>query len=539
MADELEHKPEEEQNKREQAKRDLADLQKLMAQVQGSSSEDSGEQLEPNAQAAASVDELIDRAAAEAEDQAEPEETASEPAAQTQQETDAPSQIDEPRSEEPETPETPAEQAEEAAREPSETPEEKQQAEREQAQREAVLDRQKRRREAAQAAAGTPVEPKKRKKKSSKNQQQTPHKTHKDAKLARKRRRQLIRMGTVLVVVLVALVLIVSIVRGITGSGKKDTNTDNKKATTTAVSDTQKEKDTSTPASQQESKQYLKIKDDTSLPDYAKEYPGMYATAATTPKKLSDKKVCYLTFDDGPSDTCTPQVLDILKKYNVKATFFVVASEIDGNEKLIQRIIDEGHTLCIHANEHEYQKIYASPEAYLKDFAAAYDKIYALTGYKVQGFRFPGGSNGQLKHYGNYDAIIKEMNRRGFEYYDWNAYDHDAEGGNYSASQLAQYAVHEVSISSRNDVIVLMHDTYGKETTVKALPSIIEGIQKQGIELLPITKTTRPVHFSVDENTPAEYTEETSSKSEDSAKSSDSSSSQSSKSSSSKSETKN
>lgn len=211
-----------------------------------------------------------------------------------------------------------------------------------------------------------------------------------------------------------------------------------------------------------------------------------------------------------------------MKKYNVKATFFVVTSEIDGNEKLIQRIIDEGHTLCIHANEHEYQKIYASPEAYLKDFAAAYDKIYALTGYKVQGFRFPGGSNGQLKHYGNYDAIIKEMNRRGFEYYDWNAYDHDAEGGSYSASQLAQYAIHEVSISSRNDVIVLMHDTYGKENTVKALPTIIEGIQKQGIELLPITKTTRPVHFSVNENTPAEYTEETSTKSEDTSKSSSS-----------------
>ena len=329
---------------------------------------------------------------------------------------------------------------------------------------------------------------------------------------------------------------------GIAGSGKKYSG-DAGKQTTSAVSKNENKKDNDTPASQQESKQYLAIKDDTTLPDYAKKYPGMYATAATTQKKLSDKKVCYLTFDDGPSDTCTPQILDILKKYHVKATFFVVTSEIDGNEKLIQRIIDEGHTLCIHANEHEYKKIYASPEAYLEDFAAAYDKIYALTGYKVQGFRFPGGSNGQLNHYGNYDAIIKEMTRRGFEYYDWNAYDHDAEGGSYSASQLAQYAVHEVSISSRNDVILLMHDTYGKENTVKALPSIIEGIQKEGIECLPITKTTRPVHFSVNENTPAEYTEETSS--EDSAKSSDSSSESgkssesSAKSSSSKSETKN
>lgn len=496
MADEFETKPEAEQDKREQAKRDLADLQKLMAEVQGSSV-DSGEQPEPKKQETVSVDELIDRAASDAESDTEPEETE-----QAEQKTDAPSQIDESQSKDAET------QKQEPELEPKkeETLEERQQEEREQAQREAVLNQQKRRREAAQAAAGTPVEQKKQSRKKTKKKE--PHKTHKDARLARKRHRQLVRMGTVLVVVLVALVLIVSAVRGIAGgSSKKDNTTKGKKATTSAV--TNDKKDTNTPASQQETKQYLKIKDDTSLPAYAKEYPGLYATAAKTPKKLSDKKVCYLTFDDGPSDTCTPKILDILKKYNVKATFFVVTSEIDGNEKLIQRIIAEGHTLCIHANEHEYQKIYASPEAYLKDFAAAYDKIYALTGYKVQGFRFPGGSNGQLKHYGNYDAIIKEMNRRGFEYYDWNAYDHDAEGGNYSAAELAQYAVHEVSISSRNDVIVLMHDTYGKENTVKALPSIIEGIQKQGIECLPITKTTRPVHFSVDENTPAEYTEET------------------------------
>lgn len=532
MADEFKTKPEEEQNKREQAKRDLADLQKLMAQVQGDSSakSDRDTQPKPAKQEAVSVDELIDRAASEAEQDAEPQD-----AEQAEQAPETPSQIDGTQSK--------PEESESTEPEASETPEEKQQAEQEQ--REQVLNQQKRRRQAAQAAAGTPIELDLRKKTAEKTQKQQPHKTHKthkDARLARKRRRQLIRMGTVLVVFLVALVLIVSIVRGIAGSGKKDSG-DAGKQTTSAVSKNENKKDNDTPASQQESKQYLAIKDDTTLPDYAKKYPGMYATAATTQKKLSDKKVCYLTFDDGPSDTCTPQILDILKKYHVKATFFVVTSEIDGNEKLIQRIIDEGHTLCIHANEHEYKKIYASPEAYLEDFAAAYDKIYALTGYKVQGFRFPGGSNGQLNHYGNYDAIIKEITRRGFEYYDWNAYDHDAEGGSYSASQLAQYAVHEVSISSRNDVILLMHDTYGKEHTVKALPSIIEGIQKEGIECLPITKTTRPVHFSVNENTPAEYTEETSS--EDSAKSSDSSSKSgkssesSAKSSSSKSETKN
>lgn len=512
MADEFKTKPEEEQNKREQAKRDLADLQKLMAQVQGDSSakSDRDTQPKPAKQEAVSVDELIDRAASEAEQDAEPQD-----AEQAEQAPETPSQIDGTQSK--------PEESESTEPEASETPEEKQQAEQEQ--REQVLNQQKRRRQAAQAAAGTPIELDLRKKTAEKTQKQQPHKTHKthkDARLARKRRRQLIRMGTVLVVFLVALVLIVSIVRGIAGSGKKDSG-DAGKQTTSAVSKNENKKDNDTPASQQESKQYLAIKDDTTLPDYAKKYPGMYATAATTQKKLSDKKVCYLTFDDGPSDTCTPQILDILKKYHVKATFFVVTSEIDGNEKLIQRIIDEGHTLCIHANEHEYKKIYASPEAYLEDFAAAYDKIYALTGYKVQGFRFPGGSNGQLNHYGNYDAIIKEITRRGFEYYDWNAYAHDAEGGNYSAEEMADMAVHEVDISSRNDVILLMHDTYGKDKTVSALEQIISQLKEEGIKMLPITNSTRPVHFEVSDATPQEYDENAEEESDSAEEDSDSS----------------
>ena len=330
MADEFETKPEEEQNKREQAKRDLADLQKLMAQVQGDSSakSDRDTQPKPAKQEAVSVDELIDRAASEAEQDAEPQD-----AEQAEQAPETPSQIDETQSGDTETKkpreeQSKPEESESTEPEASETPEEKQQAEQEQ--REQVLNQQKRRRQAAQAAAGTPIELDLRKKTAEKTQKQQPHKTHKthkDARLARNRRRQLIRMGTVLVVFLVALVLIVSIVRGIAGSGKKDSG-DAGKQTTSAVSKNENKKDNDTPASQQESKQYLAIKDDTTLPDYAKKYPGMYATAATTQKKLGDKKVCYLTFDDGPSDTCTPQILDILKKYHVKATFFVVTSEL-------------------------------------------------------------------------------------------------------------------------------------------------------------------------------------------------------------------
>ena len=201
---------------------------------------------------------------------------------------------------------------------------------------------------------------------------------------------------------------------------------------------------------------------------------------------------------------------------DVKATFFVVTSTIDDNTDLIKRIIDEGHTLAIHANVHEYSSLYESVDSYLADFAKAYDTIYELTGYRVQFFRFPGGSNNTtMSKNDTYDEIVGEMTRRGFEYFDWNAYDHDAEGGNYSVSEIVEYAVHETTVSSRNDVIMLMHDTYGKEKTAEALPSIINQLRDEGIKMLPLTDTSRPVHFEVNDNTPSEFPSASDSSSDD------------------------
>ena len=269
--------------------------------------------------------------------------------------------------------------------------------------------------------------------------------------------------------------------------------------------------DNSKPASQQETEQYLAIKDDTDLPDYAKDYPGLYSDAVSTPVKESEEKVCYLTFDDGPSETVTPKILDTLEEYDVQATFFIVASQIEGNEALLQRMIQDGDTICIHANVHDYESIYASVDSYLADFAAAYDAIYEATGYRVQGFRFPGGSNNGVLISNDelYSAIVTEMQRRGFEYYDWNAYDGDAEGSSVPApADLANRAVDEVLQSSRNDVIVLMHDTYGKENTAAALSSIIEQLRSEGIDMLPISSSTRPVHFEVNDDTPSDNPED-------------------------------
>ena len=554
MDHEFDRKPDDSQDKHEQAKTSFEDLQKLMEQFKITADEAKAEQkpkatepaqnegAQPQDEPVLSVDELIERAVSSEEQPAEaPEETEESPEQTTKASENAVTAPEAP-TEEPAAPVKP--KTEETKKKPAkkkpaprkqvirkkEMKPELTQEELEQQEREAILEGSAKRRHPDQPTATVSLNQTKKSapaKKSAAAQKTTPHnKKHKKnskAAMARRRKKRLMRLGTVVVLLLVAVVLVVSAVKALTNRSPKE---DAAAGSAVVLTEEQKleQRKKEGPASQQETKQYLAIKDDDSLPSYAKEYPGLYAKALDEPNTLSDEKVCYLTFDDGPSTSNTPGILDTLKKENVKATFFVVTSEIDEETApILQRIVDEGHTLCIHANEHKYGDLYASTEAYLEDFANAYDKIYELTGYRVQGFRFPGGSNGQVNSSGCYDDIVTEMTRRGFEYYDWNAYAHDAEGGNYSPEEMADMAVHEVDISSRNDVILLMHDTYGKDKTVSALEQIISQLKEEGIKMLPITNSTRPVHFEVSDATPQEYDENAEEESDSSEEDSDSS----------------
>lgn len=541
MDHEFDRKPDDSQDKHEQAKSSFEDLQKLMEQFQITADEPKTEQGEleseaeqteeelPTEESVLSVDELIERAVSD-EEQATgaTDEVVTQPAQENE------SLPAEPETKKPEIKESkPVKSDEVAEASKSEDAQQKKssskktaakkkvirkkelkpemtQEEREQREREVILENSVKRRRPDQPVATVNLNQKSQqtKKSTTVKKSTSKKKTTKNSKkaIARRRKKRLMQLGTVIVLLLVAIVLIVSAVKGLSNrSAKNDPAAGSAVLTDAEKAEKRKQEG---PASQQKTKQYEAIQDDDSLPAYAKKYPGLYSNAVKKPNKLSKEKVCYLTFDDGPSTSNTPGILDTLKEEKVKATFFVVTSEIDEETApILQRIVDEGHTLCIHANEHEYGSLYASTEAYLEDFANAYDKIYELTGYRVQGFRFPGGSNGQVNGSGCYDEIVTEMTRRGFEYYDWNAYAHDAEGGNYSAEEMAAYAVHEVDISSRNDVILLMHDTYGKQKTVVALQQIIRQLKDEGIRMLPITNSTRPVHFEVSDATPQEYDE--------------------------------
>ncbi len=218
--------------------------------------------------------------------------------------------------------------------------------------------------------------------------------------------------------------------------------------------------------------------------DYREMYPEMYASRADYTQ--ASPKVCYLTFDDGPSDN-TPDILDILDRNGIKASFFIVGKSVDGREDILRRERDDGHTIGIHTYSHDYEEIYSSADAYVADFNKAYNVLGDTAGIKPWMFRFPGGS------YNNFNTdtaeeIINEMNRRGFTYFDWNCATSDAALGSDYDSCMENFK----DTLSGDYEIVLMHDS--KETTVNYLQDLIDYAKEQGY-VFDVLDNANPIHF--------------------------------------------
>jgi peptidoglycan-N-acetylglucosamine deacetylase len=190
----------------------------------------------------------------------------------------------------------------------------------------------------------------------------------------------------------------------------------------------------------------------------------------------NDKKVVYLTFDDGPSDN-TIKVLEILKKYDIKATFFVIADEVTPDRyDLLKDMMAEGHVVGIHTYSHNYKKIYASIKDYLDDFYLAYTRIYEVTGIQPTVFRFPGGShNKYLK--GIRKQVLEEMDRRGFVFFDWHLSAEDSVGRPTRAS-ITRNVLKD--LKKYKKPIILMHDSSVNKLTVQSLENIIKTIKEEG-----------------------------------------------------------
>ena len=195
----------------------------------------------------------------------------------------------------------------------------------------------------------------------------------------------------------------------------------------------------------------------------------------------SDVKRVFLTFDDGPTKSKTEPILDILKKENVKASFFVLGSRAEYNPEIIRREYNEGHFIANHGYSHDYDKIYESVDACIEEFEHTNRIVKQAIGnenFNTLVFRFPGGSVG-----GTYHDIKQEIKglfeQNGVGCLDWNALTKDAEGAKTKEAELE--ALSETA-ADKSSVVLLMHDASDKQATVDALPEIIKYFKDNGYE---------------------------------------------------------
>lgn len=198
-------------------------------------------------------------------------------------------------------------------------------------------------------------------------------------------------------------------------------------------------------------------------------------------------KTMYLTFDDGPSEENTRKVLAILRERNITATFFLVGENVRQHPEVARQIVEEGHTIGIHCDNHDYDALYQSVDSYVADFEKARQTVYEVTGVETNLFRFPGGSvNAFNKKTGK--AIIREMTDRGYIYYDWNASLEDAVR-NPDPKQLIENGVS--TTLGRKKVVMLAHDVVG--STNLCLEELLDSLPEY--EIKPLSEDVEPICF--------------------------------------------
>ncbi len=208
--------------------------------------------------------------------------------------------------------------------------------------------------------------------------------------------------------------------------------------------------------------------------------------------------VIYMTFDDGPSSPVTEEILDTLQANGIQATFFILDYSED-KLPLIQRMIDEGHTIGIHGYSHEYSEIYTSADAFMNSVNTLADKLKNDTGYEAFCLRFPGGSSNTVsRNYceGVMTELVERVTDEGWMYFDWNVDSTDAEGENVAVETLVASVERELDPSQAN--VVLCHDTSSyKQTTADALQTIIDYGKNNGYTFKAISPETVQVHHGL------------------------------------------
>ena len=198
-----------------------------------------------------------------------------------------------------------------------------------------------------------------------------------------------------------------------------------------------------------------------------------------------NRKIAYLTFDDGPSEKSTEEILDILLKNNIKGTFFTLGTAIENNERadvILKRMLEEGHSIGNHGYSHDYRILYPNRnvdvQAFIKDIEKNDKILKSILGndFSNRLIRMPGGYS-SWNGTGDLDKVLEE---KGLYQMDWNALNGDADGREYSKEELLNNL--KDTVQDKDVIIVLMHDTDRKTGTVEYLQSAIDYLKENGFE---------------------------------------------------------
>lgn len=199
--------------------------------------------------------------------------------------------------------------------------------------------------------------------------------------------------------------------------------------------------------------------------------------AVAAVSEVTVNKKVYLTFDDGPDYTNTPMILDTLDDYGIKATFFVIGTNIEKHPDILQDIAKRGHALGNHTYSHKYKEIYASSDSFLRSVRTNEELIFRLTGQRPDIVRDPGGAARNNK------SLNGLLDRNGYRLVHWNVDSYDSR----TVSSEGEDIIENIRLQAQKkhlwpEMIILLHDGKGHMNTVRALPTIIEMLKSQGFK---------------------------------------------------------
>lgn len=211
----------------------------------------------------------------------------------------------------------------------------------------------------------------------------------------------------------------------------------------------------------------------------------------STPE-VSEDKVVYLTFDDGPG-AYTDALLDVLAEYGAKATFFVTGNR-ERYRDAITRAYNEGHAIGVHSYTHDYGEIYSGEEAFFDDFNRTQDMIYSLTGSYTQLCRFPGGSSNTVSRFnsGIMTRLTAELERMQYRYFDW-----DVTAGDAGETRSTQCVIENIisGCAGKSHAVVLQHDI--KDFSVAAVESVLQWGAENGYTFKALDLNSPTAHHGI------------------------------------------